>query len=342
MTVLIIAWNVFSQTCVTRVRPVGGDKWGYINIKGEFIIEALFYRCSEFSKEGFATVYNEDKEPYHIINLQGEIMPIEIKDFVLMSVFYVKVPKGFSNGLVPLRQGKKWGYLNTLGQVAIPIQYDKVTEFNGGFASAEMGGKFMVLDTEGEEYPVNDASVVDVKSFAENLAPYKSSNGKVGFINETGDIAIPAQYLAVGYFSGGLAWARAVSDKIGYINTNGEWIIQPRFEVAKSYDAETDRARIRLEDKMGFVNRQGEVLYIEAEDVGDFSNGLCWGRMSDKIGFFNKNGEWVIAPQFEAVRDFKNGYAAAKMNDRWGMIDMEGKWVIAPSFEGIMDMDLVE
>ncbi|MBN1413472.1 MAG: WG repeat-containing protein [Bacteroidales bacterium] len=342
LAVLATTSTLFSQTYVTRVKPVGKDMWGIAGVDGALIINALFYRCSQISGEGIATVYDEAKGIYYLIDLQGNTTPIELSDFKLMSIYYINMPKGFTNGLVPVRQGKKWGYINTSGKVAIPVKYDKVTEFNGGFATAETGGKFIVLDSEGEEFPVNDPAVIDLKSFTENLAPYRSSNGKFGFIKETGEIAIPAQFTAVGYFSGGLAWARTADEKMGYINTNGDWIIQPRFEVAKSYDAETDRARIRLEGKMGFVNSKGDILYIVAEDFGDFSNGLCWGRKGNRIGFFNRDGEWKISPQFEAVRNFKNGFAAAKINDRWGLIDLEGKWVMEPSFAGITDVDRVE
>ncbi|MBN1413471.1 MAG: WG repeat-containing protein [Bacteroidales bacterium] len=339
--VFLTAFDVFSQTFVARVRPVNGDKWQYVGCNGKFLMTTQFSKCSEFSAEGLATIYDIDRDLYYIINMYGKIVPVNVKDIKFMTG-WGQVPKGFSNGLLPVRQGKKWGYLDASGKVAIPLKYDKVTEFNGGFAVAVIRGKFMVLDSKGSEFPVNDASVVDVKFFTENLAPYESNKGRYGFINEKGETAIPAQFLAVGCFSGGLAWARATNEKIGYINTNGDWIIQPQFESAKNYDGETDRARIKLYGNVAFTNCMGEILYYDAEAFGDFSDGLCWGRKNGKIGYFNPKGEWIITPQYEAVWEFKNGFAAAKINDKWGIIDREGKWALPPVYGGITHVDRIE
>jgi hypothetical protein len=344
LLVLLIGYSAFSQTYITQVKPIGSKLWGYANLKGEIVIEAKFKRCDQFSKEGLAPIYDPaSNKSYYFIDLKGQVLPLEITGFRLMSTFMTDVPKGFSDGLVPVGLGSKWGYLNTAGKVAIPIKFDDVTEFNDGYAVARNDGKYFILDKQYGEHPVDDENIVKVKSFSEMLAPYESKNGKMGFIDEQGKIVIQAQFIAVGYFNAGLAWAKTVDKKIGYIGKNGEWVIQPQFELAKNFDPESGMARIKVNEKMGFVNKKGELLFVnDAEDIGDFTNGLCWGRKNEKTGFVNNKGEWVIPPQFEAVRHFKNGYAAVKKDDKWGLIDKEGKWVIEPSFDGIQDMELVD
>jgi len=46
---------------------------GYANLKGELIIPAKYQKCSEFSKEGVATIYDKDNKKFYIINLKEKL-----------------------------------------------------------------------------------------------------------------------------------------------------------------------------------------------------------------------------------------------------------------------------
>ena len=339
--ILLIAGTAFSQTYVTQIKPAGGKKWGYANLKGEVIIEPQFEKCYEFSSSGLAPIYDTKNRQYYFINLKGEKLATEIKDFKLIDGFGFDL-KGFEDELVPVKHGEKWGYLNTDGKLAIGAKYDEVTDFNGGYAPVKKGSGYVVINTKGEEFPV-EGSVQDAKPFSESLAPFKSGDKKFGFINENGKIAIAAKFESVGYFKDGLAWVKTDDKKVGYINTTGEWVIKPQFDVGKNFEAESGLARIKTSDKWAYVTKTGEIVYLKDTDIfEDFSNGLAKGRKNGKFGFLNNKGEWVIAPEFDGSRDFKNGFAAVKKGEVWGVIDKTGKWVIQPAFDGIKDMELVD
>jgi len=318
---------------------MGGKEWGYANLKGELIIPAKYRKCTEFSEDGYAII--SDTKPVSFINIKGETLKTEISDFRLSEVFGFGI-KGFENGFVPVKIGEKWGYLNTSGKLLIPAKYDKVTPFNSDRGVAQSGGKYVIINNQGAEIPVEASNVTDLKPFAEALAPFKATNEKFGFIDVNGKVAIQAQFDGVGYFSGGLAWAK--KDKmIGFINPQGEWVIKPQFAAVKNFDAETGMARVKVADKWAYVNKSGEITNMnDSQGIDDFSNGLAKGKKNDKIGFYNTKGEWVIQPQYEGARDFKNGYAAAKSGGKWGIIDKTGKWVIQPSFDEVKDVERVK
>ncbi|MDF2456608.1 MAG: repeat-containing protein [Cytophagaceae bacterium] len=339
---VLFSYTLFAQTYLTQVKPAGSKSWGYANNKGELVIQAQYAKCYKFSKEGLAAIYDGEKKQYYFINTKGQALTTEISGFKLMDGFGFDLA-GFSNGLVPVRMGEKWGYMNTIGKLAIQAKYDKVTEFNGDHAIVSSEGKYFVLDTKGTEIPINVEGVLEVKAFSDKLAPFRAADKKFGFIGTDGKVAVPAQYESVGYFSGGLAWAKDVDRKLGYINAKGEWIIKPQFTAGKEFDGESGFARIKDGEQWAYVNKTGEILRItDTQSYGDFYNGLAEGKKGDKVGFFNTKGVWVIAPQFEAVRDFKNGYAAAKLNGKWGFIDTKGNWVVQPQFDGIKDLELIK
>lgn len=342
IVLFLVIGNAFSQTYITQVKVPGQKKWGYATLSGELIIPAQFEKCYKFSSEGLAAIYDADQRQYYFINTKGEKLSTQISSFKLIDGFGFDL-EGFTNGLAPVKMGELWGYLNSQGKLAIPAKYDDATEFNGGFAVAKTGDKYVTLNTKGEESPVDVAGIVDLKHFSEGLAPYRTADKKFGFIDAHGKVAIAAQFQSVGYFSNGLAWAKAPGGILGFINTKGEWVIKPQFDAGKDFDVESGMARVKLNDKWAYVNKQGEMMYVKDTDLwGDFSNGLASGRKNSLVGFFDSKGEWVIKPQFEAVRDFKNGYAAAKKDDKWGVIDKTGNWVMQPTYDGIKDMELVK
>jgi hypothetical protein len=338
----LIGFNTFSQTYVVQVKPAGAKEWGYANTKGELIIPAQYRKCWDFSEEGLAPIYDPEVKQFYFINLKGEKLATEISGYKLIEAFGFGL-KGFENGMVPVRQGEKWGYLNTEGKLAIPCKYDDVTPFNGGYAAAKTNGKFVILNKMGAETEVGVANVADIKPFSEKLAPFKTVDGKFGFIDEKGKAVIEAQYVSVGYFKGGIAWAKMPDKTVGFLDPKGAWAIKPQFADVKGFDPESGLARVKKGETWTYVNKSGEIVNINiSESLDDFFNGLAKGKKNGKIGFYNAKGEWAIEPQFDGARDFKNGYAAAKMGEKWGIINKSGKWSTEPVYDDIKDVELVK
>ncbi|MFC1730062.1 WG repeat-containing protein [candidate division KSB1 bacterium] len=342
LILLMTVSAVFSQSYVVLVKPVGGKEWGYANLKGELIIDAQFRKCFDFSEDGFAPVFDFKKKQYYFINLQGETLKTEIEKFRLKEIFGFET-RGFTNGLAIVRQEDKWGALNTDGKLAIPFKYDKLSEFIDSYAIAKIDESFYILDKQGNETRIENPDIIDIKTFSEQLAPYKSASGKLGFIDFSGKIVISAQFTGVGYFNDGLAWARSEDGQHGFIDNKGAWVIKPQFLSTKDFEKESGLARVKLESGWAYVDKSGNIMQFKSSLViSDFSEGLAKGKKEDKLGFYNNKEEWVIPPQFNGVREFRNGYAAVKQGELWGIIDNKGNWVIKPMFAGIKDVVLVK
>lgn len=344
LIVCAITFNAFiyqAQTAVFLAKPAGGKTWGYAGINGEFIIPAQFEKCYEFSPVGLAIVYEKKSHQHYLIDLKNQRKEAEKPEFKIRDGFGINV-SNFQNGLLLVKIGNKWGYMNTEGKMAIPAVYDSGNDFNGGFAAVRKGDNLFVLDPKGKESPI-DKMVMDVGEFSEGLAPVSKIDGKSGFVNEKGELVIPMEFESVGAFVEGLAWAKTTDRKVGYIDKKGKWVIEPKFEVGKEFDAKSGLARIKQDNEWGYVNKKGEILAVfDTESWGDFSEGLAEGKKGTLHGFYDNKGNWAIAPQFEDVRKFQNGYAAAKLNGKWGIIDKTGKWVIEPKFDAVKDVILVK
>jgi hypothetical protein len=339
---LLLSGITMAQTYIAQAKPAGEKLWGYIDQNGEAITPAIYKKCFQFSVDGLAPIY--ESKQFIFINTSGEEIETEISGFKLIEGFIgIGGLQGYHDGMVAVIKGKKWGFLDTEGNIAIELKYDKVGIFNQGYAVANSGGDFFVLDKNGTETLIDGDDLTAIKHFSEGLAPFNNSDKKVGYVDTDGKIAIPAQYLSTGYFSDGLAWAKDVDKRSGYINQKGEWIIDPQFDATKSFDAKSGLARVKTEGKWAYVDKNGKIIHMDdTETWGDFKDGLARGKKAGKTGFYNNKGEWVIAPEYEGGRNFKNGFAAVKKGDKWGFINTKGEWVIEPKFAAVKDFEKVD
>lgn len=139
-------WSFHGDATLTYARR--DNKIGFVNNKGEWIIEPIFNKAKAFSK-GLAPVFNGKK--WGFIDEQGKlVIEYQFKDAEIFADI----------GLAPV-QGRKWGFMNTVGKLVIPMKYDVTFRI-----------AFIKLSKKG---------------FASSLVRVQSNSGW-GFLNQNGEL----------------------------------------------------------------------------------------------------------------------------------------------------------
>jgi len=143
-----------------------------------------------------------------------------------------------------------------------------------------------------------------------------TQNGKMGFINKSGEIVIPAKFQRVESLEDAAEWGDVTH---GYINSSGEIIVPPKFLTVGRFNEYGLAGIGELGSGFGYVNTLGEMIvptkYEEAEHFNEY--GLASIKQNDKWGCINTSGEIIIAPQFKGIGLFdKNGVAKATFGNR--------------------------
>lgn len=173
----VVLFQVLLCGCHTSaiVFPVSvGDRMGYINRKGEIVIEATFCSAEPFC-ENLALV-KDDR--YYYIDLNGNeaISLLSISNLVYATSFsegfaVVSFSSGnvsfinkkgqiafqgefqkadpFSEGYAAVKVDNRWGYIDTYGRSVIPAKFDNALPFSEGVAHVSLGGKWGVIDSKG-------------------------------------------------------------------------------------------------------------------------------------------------------------------------------------------------
>jgi WG containing repeat len=158
------------------------------------------------------------------------------------------------------------------------------------------------------------------------------SNGKWGFINQTGKVIIPPQFEAAGDFQEGLAVVQ-VGQKYGYIDSRGKVVIQPQFVKAASFS--DGLAAVYLKDNWGYINQTGKVVIpAQFPEVGPFKHGVANVAFGNKDAYINTTGKVIVKEgDFDRMPHFKEGLAAFTQGNKYGYINSDGKIIIPAQFD---------
>ena len=137
--------------------------------------------------------------------------------------------------------------------------------------------------------------------------------------------------------------------KWGYAGRNGEYVIEPKFALAKEFSEGFACVKDPESDRYGYINKSGEwVIEPQFYNACSFNDGLAavCDAGSELWGYIDPSGEWSIEPQFSDAGTFDNGYAAVMPHSaaglvKYGVIRSDGKMVVPAKYDDIL-VDLVE
>lgn len=147
---------------------------------------------------------------------------------------------GFSNGVAAVIKDGDWYLINTEGKKVSGPYENIVLDERGVCCSAERvfvkeDGKYYLIDTEGEK--ISKTAYDDARLFlsADEYAAVKI-NGSWSFVDVSGkNIDMPESYDDATSFRCGLA-AVCRDGLYGYVDMSGNWIIEPQFTEAHSFN----------------------------------------------------------------------------------------------------------
>lgn len=292
------------------------NKCGYIDSSGKFVINPQFDFAHRFS-EGLAAVTIENKIGYidktgkYVINPQ--FVSERRYDF-----FYT-----FSEGLARIKIGDKYGFIDKTGKIAINPQFEDALPFFDGLAASRIGSKWGFVDKEGKI--IVNPQFDEAQPFINGLAAVKLGN-QYGYIDKTGKIVINPQFdEALSFSDEGLAMI-TVGTKVGFIDKEGKYVINPQFASGKQ--------------NAMFEFGELDLGFAVSSELGrfSFSEGFAPIQISDSSGYVDKTGKITINPQFGVAFPFYGDLAivfaktdatgpVSFMQGEMAYIDKEGKYI---------------
>jgi hypothetical protein len=287
--------------------PVRLDgKYGYMDRTGKIVVAPQFSRGWDFH-DGMARV--DSAEGHGIIDVAG-------KTTFLRQFSWIG---DFSEGLaqVTVWDGStKAGYIDATGALIIPTTW----AFYGYPMSDLMMPTWWRRDRNSD--------------FSEGLAAVRAADGKLGYIDITGKIVIPTQFLYARPFSEGLAAVANDQFQFGYIDAHGKVVIPLMYQNVYPGNFSEGIARVKATGEITFVDHKNNPQVLVQNNFyfadGDFHDGMAKiGENSIWKGFIDRAGHIVVEPHYRYAGEFSERLAAVVDKDGTaGYLDPSGQIAI--------------
>ena len=169
-----------------------GNKYGYIDAKGNVVIAEQYERAQDFV-DGIAAISVGDK--WGCINTDGlSVIPptydflqpigndrvvyymngkyglLDTKGVVRVQPEYEYIGVGYlwMDGWLPVCKDGKWGYINANGDVKVELKYSSANPFRDGYAVVEQSDLSVVIGTDGNIRYMMDKGEFPVSMFFHN------------------------------------------------------------------------------------------------------------------------------------------------------------------------------
>lgn len=280
------------------------------------------------------------------------------------------------------------GYINTAGKLVIPAKFDNAEPFSDGIAKvkvvSEHSDVYEYIDAKGSvlfgktysscnsfqngyasyrnpddpsEWGLMDQTgktIFTIKckslgSLSDGMISYEDSNGNWGFLDEKGNVVIPAQYQKVydvPYFSEGLAAVKK-DGKCGYIDHNGKTVIGFQYSETNPFSdgvAVVSSMDGKPGQNTGLIDKDQKILIpMKYRGITDSSEGMVGVIGNGRIGltaYFTNQGKQITGFDYTNYSSFHDGIAIVqteKSGPQHGAINRYGEIIIPFIFTDLKD-----
>jgi len=239
------------------VKAFGSPKWMLIDKNGNATTQATFEKigdCGDANKplEPNNIVYcaYQEKGKWGFIATNGE-SKVEPK--------YDQVGP-FSEGFAAVAQGGKWGYIDATGKPITDLKFTQAQPFHDRVAECWYGSDFVILDTIGT---MSISDPLHSRDFFHDGRGLSLKKGKYGFMNEEGKIVIKRKFSYAEDFRDGLACVGVANNWRGYIDPTGNFAIPPVFNEAAGF--EKGLALVKIDPR--YVSDDGTISASALEEA---------------------------------------------------------------------------
>lgn len=354
---LMLLWSVGILSCGAQDQktPLLPDrpKWGVIDQNGNYTIEPNFEENLRTS-DGMVLA-----TPYSPSNKYFEDLKLYLYDAHGNQVLKepLNEPDSYHSGLMSVKNGEVYGYIDKQGKLALPFRYMSGVEFHGDYAINFLADHFEIMDKTGKTV-------------------WKPSDGKIKTNNkyDLGVIAIGDQAVAVkitegkapsfmGWFEQELMPFQIKQNPLqlgwlhGYLDKSGNVAIEPIYTIANNFVG--GLAYVQQNNRHLIIDTKGNIkLELQQNEfTGQTNNGLIIIRtkptvkrlhptlckwLPDKTAAIDINRNVVTPPDCDIISASGNSklLIASKQTEdgaKCGFIDAKGAVKIPFKFDGVRE-----
>jgi hypothetical protein len=304
-------------------------RWGAINRLGETVIEPRFLSLGPFNAEGFA-----------IAHVPGGIQAIDLSGKPLGPVIDLDWPAELAPGLFTGVNNRRHGLMTLKGGLIRAPTWDEIRPPDrAGLIAVRQGPRWGWLDREGRIRIA--AAWLGDGEFDDGGLAVVSDGKRWGCINRTGAIVVPLEFDRLSRFdAAGLAIAHR-GGRAGLIDRAGKPAGPFDYERFEPFD-DQGTAIVERDGQEGMIERGGNVLIpLAKQKLEPFRRGVAIAWRGNWAGAFDRRGRLVLPFEHESInsRTLPDEKLRVHRNGRIGVADATGRILIPIVHDDLLVVD---
>lgn len=258
------------------------------------------------------------------LDLNGTGNRIIYKGSEVLSLTWGRLLFG-DDGLAVVSDEHGFGFVNRLGKVVVPLQWEDARPFSYGLAAVRKNGRWGYIDQSGN-LTIPLSSWDEARPFDIHGIAAVNRGSKWGCIDRRGWLIVPLEWdLAPTFDANGIALVESATRR-GAITRDGTIVMPGEFDMICEFD-EKGMARVQRDGKWGFVNRAGNIAVpLTCDSVESFdASGLASVVKDGELVHINLNGQVTIPLDWDELMPCKlNGRTPIEKNAKWGFVNRAG------------------
>lgn len=337
-----------------------GYRYGYINNKGEKILEPNYNELSRISYSDENKIYLlcAENGKYGVFEGAKNIIPNEYQD-----ISYID-----GNDFCIVQKGKKYGVINLQGSMMLQVKYLQI-DVNGDYMYVtDENSVQKVYDKKGNETEISpNTAILSTNSNEDYKIHIDTTNGATVYSIYQGETKLTTEnYSYLEYLFDNYFIASNAQGKIGVIDANGNIKIEMKYDTlqkiaetnliqtletatqnttiySKEFNLVAQMTNATVEkmdnDLIKIYNTETTQYFdysgVQKQNTEVYPNNSIFAKKENgKWGFVGKEGNVVVDYQFdEATEVNEYGYAGVKKDGKWGVIDRNGNMTVDCIYE---------
>ena len=342
--------KVRSNKIDSLVCAMQNGKWAFFSCSGEQLTDFKFDKITESYYDD--RNYTYFKKGLCRVEVNGEIGYINKNFSEVVPIGIYKVAEPFRNNLAIVGKNGKYGIIDSLGKVILPIKYDFIehpTEYSNesDLFAVKQGKNIQLLDKTAN--PITDFNIKEFewdsykgKESYQRYFVLTNSSGMVGTVSDKGIKEIPFEYQEIKPFDGKSVTYAKQSGKYGLIDYNGKIILPLEYDNIFSQKF-FDYYIVKDSEKSGMFDKNGnQIISFSYQNIIPAfyeKNKRFIVQKNGLFGVIDLNENIIIPIEFEEISNWVE-YGPKEhfitKNGKKGLISRDGEIVIPPEYDEIL------
>lgn len=170
-------------------------------------------------------------------------------------------------------------------------------------------------------------------AYTEQLIGYFSHDGLLGFLNQAGEIVIPAKYSGGAYMNEDGCYEVEIDGLSGFIAADGSYTSEPQYkhiEALFGSDGASGTYIVETDEGCHLIDKDGKTIGKTYDSIETNSyNTVLTYEQNGKFGLMDRSGAVLAKASYDKIYDFRaNGLAIFTKGEKQGLISAAGKVVL--------------